>query len=245
MTTIIIQARLRSTRLPCKVLLSLAGKPLLYHVINRCKQSKLADKVIVATTKNPEDILISEMCKEWGVECFRGDSKNVSNRYYKAACTQKSDLVVRVTSDCPLVDPRIIDLCIKRIKLEKCSYISTSHEGNKAFPRGLDVEVFTIDALKTSSKLATRGYEKEHVTPYIWENKNGKFRICDPLWPEKGYIGGFRLTVDYFEDYVLMALLYKKFYRNGNISVKQVLSYLSKNMDLVKINASLKQKSIY
>ncbi|MBI2454501.1 MAG: glycosyltransferase family protein, partial [Parcubacteria group bacterium] len=176
-TAIIIQARMSSTRLPGKVMKNLSGRPMLWQVITRCQKSKLANQVIVATTERAEDAVIEELCRKMDIPCFKGSLANVLERYYRAATEIRADVVVRITSDCPLIDPVIIDLCLNEFAKNKYDYISNVLPGDRTFPRGLDVEVFSFSALKTAFEKATETLETEHVTPYIWQNKKGHFTI--------------------------------------------------------------------
>jgi len=245
MIAIIIQARMGSSRLPGKIMLNLAGKPILWHVVTRCEHSKFADKVIVATTTRKEDDVIEEFCQKNNILCFRGDSENVLSRYYEAAKKYGADIIVRVTSDCPLVDPQIIDLCIDSLVKNKYDYISNANPGKRMFPRGLDVEVFSFEALEKTHKLAAEDYQKEHVTPFIWENKNKNFVVGPVITAPPPYQGNFRLTVDYPKDLELIKKIYKKFHRPGKIiNTMWVVAFLHKNPKIAAINSHLKQKPL-
>ena len=173
MTGVIIQARMSSSRLPGKALMLLSGEAVLYHVVERTRRARCADIIIVATTEEPEDDKVAAFCAKRGYVCFRGPRDNVLERYFEAARTWRLDTVVRVTSDCPLIDPAIIDLCVERFQTSECDYMSNTAPGERSFPRGLDVEVFTFVALERADREAREPYEREHVTPYIHENKKG------------------------------------------------------------------------
>lgn len=244
MNGIIVQARMGSTRLPGKILMDISGKPMLWHVIKRCQRSKLTDTIIVATTTNKEDDKVEEFCKKNRILCFRGDSQNVLVRYYKAAKKFQLDIVVRITSDCPLIDPTIIDSCIRKFLKNNYDYISNANP-KRTFPRGLDVEVFSFNALEKAYKEAKEPYEKEHVTPYIWENKKKQFFIGPAVEAKGTYKRIYRLTVDYPEDFKLMQKIYQKFYKNNKMAdVGKVISFLDKNLQIAKINSDLLQKPL-
>lgn len=233
-----------STRLPGKTLADLSGKPMLWHIVNRCQWSKLADVIIVATSKNKEDDKIEKFCKKNRINCFRGSSINVLKRYYQAAKKFHVDNIVRITADCPLIDPVIIDKYIKVFSENKYDYVSNVNP-KRTFPRGLDVEVFSFKALKKAHLEAKKPYEKEHVTPYIWENLKGEFDIGDPVGTPAIYKSNYRLTVDYPEDFELMQNIYQRFYNNNKIiDVKRVISYLDKYPQVAKINSDLLQKPL-
>jgi spore coat polysaccharide biosynthesis protein SpsF len=142
----IIQARMGSDRLPGKVLLPIMGKPMLWHVVNRTNQSRLLNKVVVATTKKSKDDIITEFCRKNGISCYRGEEFDVLDRYYKAAKLYKADIVVRITSDCPLVDPALLDKTIKAYIENMKSLDGASTALKRTYPRGLDIEVFSFSA---------------------------------------------------------------------------------------------------
>lgn len=235
---IIIQARVGSRRLAGKVLKKLAGKEMLWHVVKRCQKAKQAQQVIVATSTSASDDLIYKFCKKQGFQVYRGSLNNVLNRYYKTAEYYKLDVIARVTADCPLIDPGIIDSTIRLYLKSKCNYASNIL--NRNFPRGLDCEVFSSAALKKANKKAASQEEKEHVTPHII-NHNKK--IAYPV--SKEYIGKFRLTVDEANDYKLLRHIYDKFYKkNSIIDVKKVIGYLKKNPKIANINKNVKMVAL-
>jgi len=235
-TGIIIQARTGSTRLPGKILLPLADMPMLWHVIVRCKKSKLVDKVIVATSTDAGDNPIEELCKQHGIDYFRGDLDDVLNRFKQCADTFNLDTIVRVTSDCPLVDPDIIDQSISMFNAHNdIDYVSNVLD--RTFPRGLDCEVFSRPALDEAHTKAMKQQEREHVTPWIVANKKTLVFVVAPA-----YHGAFRLTVDDTPDYLLMQKMYSIFYKQGEIiDTKTVIEYLNSHPELLE-NQSVTQK---
>ncbi|OGZ57351.1 MAG: hypothetical protein A3B96_01240 [Candidatus Spechtbacteria bacterium RIFCSPHIGHO2_02_FULL_43_15b] len=240
-TDIIIQARMGSGRLPGKVMKNLCGYPMLYHVVKRARGAVLADDVVVATTVLKQDDVVEKFCAENGIKYFRGSEEDVLDRYYSTAKCFDSDIIVRVTSDCPLIDPAIIDECIKKFAEHKgVDYLSNI--SIRTFPRGLDTEVFSFKALEIAHKNAEEKYEREHVTPYIWENKKGEFKIGEPVEASDEYRRDYRLTVDYGEDFQLVAEIYKALYNgSGIINVKDALLFLDKNPEIASINAHCEQ----
>lgn len=240
MTGATIQARMGSTRLPRKVLLPLAGEPVLYRVVERVKRAETVDSIVVATSVEREDDEIVSFCTSRGYDCFRGSRDDVLNRFFEAARARNFDTIVRITSDCPLIDPEIIDATVSAFQKSASDYVSNTAPGERTFPRGLDCEVFTFDALSRAQTQAQESYEREHVTPYIHENKNGAFKIGPMLVAPAAYARpDFRLTLDYPEDYELLRHLYERFYHSGKlVSVTEVIRYLDEHPEIAAINAA-------
>jgi len=193
-----MQARMSSTRLPGKVLKKVNGMTLLEYELKRLERSKTIDKIVVATSKNPEDDAIESLCASMGVDCFRGSLDDVLSRY--ADCANKypeHEIILRVTGDCPLIDPVLIDQVIKVFLEGEYDYASTVPLGKETFPDGMDAEVFTKSALLESAANAKLPYEREHVTPHM--RKSGEYR-CGGISADKNY-SGYRLTVDNPEDF--------------------------------------------
>lgn len=237
-TVCIIQARMGSSRLAGKTLKLLGDKPLLWHVAERVRYAKLVDSAVIATTTSTEDDAIFSFCKEQGLACHRGSVENVMSRYYEAARERGATAVVRVTGDCPLMDPATLDACIVAFQQGGWDYLSNALPGKRSYPRGLDVEVFTFAALEKAFLNAKETYELEHVAPYIWENKTGEFRISSivPAPPELAC--SHRLTVDYPEDFAMLEQVYRTLYKPGEIiSAKQVIAFLDANPEIALINA--------
>ncbi len=204
------QARTGSTRLPNKILKTIEGKTLLSIHIDRILRSKEISKLIIATTINKSDDEVVTLCNEMKVQSFRGDETNVLDRFYQAVKNEKADYVVRLTSDCPLIDAQLIDEVIKHTiknKLDYCANILL-----ETFPDGEDIEVMSFKALETAWKEADKNYQTEHVTPFIRENStfNGGTRFkSDNIKSEKNY-GSVRLTVDEQKDLDVMEIIIKK-----------------------------------
>ena len=174
---IIIQARVGSTRFPRKILQDVLGKPVLIRQLERVSYAKSFDKLIVATTLNPDDDVIEEICKNEGYEVFRGDENDLLDRHYQAGIKYNADYLVKIPSDCPLIDPQIIDKVIYFFldNLNKYDFVSNLHPAS--YPDGNDVEIMTMSALEIAWKNAKADFEREHTTPFIWDNpqrSNGK-----------------------------------------------------------------------
>lgn len=241
-TVAIIQARMGSTRLPGKVLMKLQGHTVLYHVIERVKQAKLIDEIIVATTTLSEDDVLVEQAELYGVRVFRGSSENVLSRYYEAARQSKAEVVVRITSDCPLIDPIIVDEVIEYYKNH--SYSIVTNAGNilnkRTFPRGMDVEVFSRKALELANQNTTIPYHLEHVTPYIYEVLNNTYYFNSALNHSR-----YRLTLDTVEDFELLTQIYNYLYINKHdFYLNEILHLLETNSKLNHLNNHIEQKTL-
>lgn len=208
----IIQARAGSTRLPRKILRNLpfGGKTtVLQQAIRRLKKSRRLGDIIVATTVGKEDNDIVDIARRERVKHQRGSNRNVLSRYYSAAKNNNLDVIIRVTSDCPCVDPQILDLMIERHIKTKSDY--TSNCVKRSYPHGLDIEVFNFDTLEKAYKNAKRDYEKEHVTPYIIRQKR-IFKITEIKAPKNLYAPNIRITLDTEEDYALLCAVFDYLY---------------------------------
>jgi len=235
-TDIIIQARMWSTRLPGKIMLSLAWKPVLWHDIERCKKCKNINDIIITTTTNSEDDIIERWCINNNVKFFRWSSSDVLNRYYETAKYFNSDIIVRITSDCPLVEPEIIDWLVQNFDTNIYNYSTNCLD--RVFPRWFDTEVFTFKSLEDANLYSEDLHEKEHVTPYIIKNWKVDRYVVD-----RWFYSDARLTLDRLEDYVLLNYIYDTFYYEDKIiDNKEVLIFLEKNKDVKNINLAIKQK---
>jgi spore coat polysaccharide biosynthesis protein SpsF len=238
MVFIIIQARMGSSRLPGKVLMPIGGKPAIRHVIDRACRCGNADKVILATTIDESDDLLAEYCEKNAIICFRGSHEDVLDRYYQAAIdigAKTGDYIVRITGDCPFIDPIVCDEVISLAKTPGVDYASNTIE--ETFPDGLDCEVFTFDALLRMHKDAVLQYEREHVTQHISRNKD-KFTMRNFRAPENHK--DERWTLDMPEDYDFLCKVYdgigKEFF-----DMQEMLEYLKLNPELKDINSNIKR----
>ena len=212
----VIQARLTSTRLPGKVLLPILDKPLLVRMVERVQSAKLIDRIVVATSTNEDDDKIEQLCVENNLTCFRGNLTDLLDRHYQAGKKFSADAVVKIPSDCPLIDPVIVDTVIKYYidNFDKFDYVSNLHPAT--FPDGNDVEIMSFTALEKAWGEAAKQLEREHTTPYFWENPD-KFRIGNVTW-ETGfdYSTKQRWTIDYEEDYQFIKKVYEELYKNNS-----------------------------
>ena len=242
----IIQARISSTRLPGKVLKELpfnSGITCLEQVIRRLKKSKKIDDIVIATTEDKEDNEIVDIAKKEDVKYFRGSKENVLSRYYFAAKKNNIDVVVRITSDCPCIDVDITDLTIDAHINKAVDY--TSNSLTRTYPHGLDVEVFNFNALEEAYKNATKYYEKEHVTPYIYKNPQ-KFKINIVKAPKELYASDIRITLDTEEDYALLCAVFDYLYpKNEYFNAYDIVNLFNKEKPWLKlINKKVVQKKI-
>ena len=238
----IIQARMGSTRLPGKVLKEVYGQPMLAHLVNRVRQAKTLDEVIVATTCQPDDDVIARLCKKHGWECYRGSADDVLDRYYQASLLFNGDIIVRLSADNPLIDPRIIDKVVRAHLDSGADYTYNSVEGH--FPIGLDTEVFSFKNLEKTFKESKQVYEHEHVTPYIYQHPE-LFRIQSIEATGKLRRPDLRLTVDTNEDLKLVQEIFKMLYKDGEMFyTEDVVDLLDKHTDLASINAQIRQKKL-
>ncbi len=240
----IIQARTTSSRLPNKVLLNLpynGNKTVLEQVINRVKESKYINKIVVATTINETDNKIEKLCESLQINCFRGSEDNVLSRYYEAATKYKADLIVRITSDCPCIDYKIIDKLIE-LHLNNNNDFSSNNQVH-SFPHGLDCEVVNYNILVEVFKNATEKYEKEHVMPYIYISNPNKYKIG--ILKDKNNNHDIRITLDTKEDYVLLCLIYDFLYEKDHYFDKDMIIKLFQRKNyLYEINKNIKQKKV-
>ena len=241
----IIQARTASTRLPGKVLKELpynSGITCLEQVIRRVKKSKKLNDIIIATTKEKEDNEIIDIAKKEDIKYFRGSKENVLSRYYFAAKENNTDLIVRITSDCPCIDVDITDLTIDDHINKMADY--TTNSLVRTYPHGLDVEVFNFNTLEKAYKNATKDYEKEHVTPYINRNPQ-KFKINIVKAPKELYAPDIRITLDTEEDYALLCAVYDYLYpKNKYFNAYDIVNLFIKKSWLKLINKKIMQKKI-
>jgi glutamate-1-semialdehyde 2,1-aminomutase/spore coat polysaccharide biosynthesis protein SpsF len=239
--TAIIQARMGSTRLPNKAMLKLAGQSVLWHVINRVKKSKLIDDIIVATTTNKNDNAIAEFAKSENINLFRGSESDVLDRYYQSAKKYDAEIIARITADCPLIDPRVIDKVISFFLKGNFDYASNTV--SPTYPDGLDAEVFTFDALKRAWGEAKTTVEREHVTSYLWNNPD-KFRISNVTSAVD--LSAMRWTLDEPRDWLFVKKIYSHLYNvKGIFYMKDILDLLRRKPSLQKINMGIQRNEGY
>ncbi len=234
----IVQARMGSSRLPGKVFFPILGEPLLLRMIERVNNSILKGKVVVATTTNAMDNAIYDLCANKKINVFRGSEEDLLDRHYQAAKEYKADVVLKIPSDCPLICPTIIDQVISYFMnhINEFDYVSNLHP--ETFPYGNDVEVMTFDALEKAWFQAKRKPEREHTTPYLWENPD-QFRIGNVEWESgKNFSKSHRWTIDFAEDYQFIKEVFEALYlRNSNFSFNDIISFVEVNPNVASINA--------
>ena len=234
---ILIAARMKSTRLPKKCMLMIEDQPLICHLIDRMKASKMADAVVLCTSENPEDAVLAEQAKKKSIPFVKGSKDDVMGRFLKAAEMVKADIIVRVTGDNPLTSPQFIDDAIKHHIKTGAEYTST-----KELPQGTKGEVISVSALKKAHTLAEDPNYSEYMTWYFTENA-GFFKTEKAPVEEALRRPQYRLTVDTPEDYKLVKQIYRRLYTPGKIiPLKEAVKLLDEHPELAKINANVKGK---
>lgn len=236
----IVQARLGSTRLPKKVLKKIKEKVVLDYVIERLGLCNSINDIVLATTTNGKDDVIERYAINRRIHYFRGSEEDVLSRYYEAAREYKADVIVRITSDCPLIDPEIVDEIIKKHIENKADY--TSNIIKRTYPRGVDTEVFNFNVLAETYNNADENYHREHVTPYIRERPE-KFKLQSIEAIEEIKRPDIRITLDTREDFELIKKILLHF-DDLSFKTKDVIDFLNKNPELLKINRNIKQKGV-
>ncbi len=237
-TVAIIQARMGSTRLPGKVLRPLAGDTVLGHVVRRVRQAKRLDGVCIATTESAADEPIVAESSRLGVSCWRGSEQDVLARYFGAAQASEADVIVRVTSDCPLFDGAVLDEMLAAFSATPgLDYMSNVQA--RRFPRGLDAEIFTFAALERVHREATRQHEREHVTPYFYQHSE-LFRLHSFVGKED--LSAHRWTLDTPEDWQFVEAVYAAL--GADFTTASVLNLLKARPELAKLNAHVEQKKL-
>lgn len=236
----VVQARMGSSRLPGKVLADVAGETMLVRVVTRLARARWVDAVVVATSTLPADDAVAEEAARLGVAVFRGSEDDVLDRYLGAARREGADWVVRVTADCPLVDPELVDGLVARFAEAGPDYASNSLE--RTYPRGLDVEVFTRAALETAAAEATSTHERVHVTPFLYQHPE-RFRLLSVTAPGGEDHSHLRWTVDTAEDLELARRLYRRLGGDG-FGWRDALAVVRAEPELADVNRGVRQKSL-
>ena len=234
-TTIMVQARTGSRRLPRKVLAKIEGKPMIWQIINRLKKVKLADQIILITTTKSEDKILLKIAEKNNIFAFAGSINDVLKRHFYCALKFKADPIIRITSDCPLIDPSLIDKMIKFYQKNNYDYVSNTL--SPTYPDGLDVEIFSFAILRKLVKLTKAKSDREHVTSYIRKHQN-KFKIYN--YQNRKDLSSFRWTVDEKNDLKFVRKIYAKKRPKLIFSSRQVLTILSKHPDLKEINKGIR-----
>ena len=227
----IIQARMGSTRLPGKVMRLLDGiNPSISFTVEQLKNCPNIDKIIVATTTNSEDNEIESFCKKIGIDVFRGNSDDVLLRYYDCARFHSLDSIIRITADCPLIDPSVVEKGISIFKNNDYDYVTNTYE--RTYPDGNETELFSFSALEKANSLAKLPSEREHVTPFF-KNDQDIFTMFN--FEHEENLSDLRWTMDYEEDAVLISTLLKKI-KNRPFTINKILKILKSEPNLKKIN---------
>jgi glutamate-1-semialdehyde 2,1-aminomutase len=229
-TVAIVQARMGSTRFPKKVMRTICGTPMIGLVLKRLSNAKLVDQIVLATSENPRDDMVAKYVQELGYTIFRGSEEDVLDRYYRAAKEAEAELVVRVTGDCPLIDPVIVDETIMMFLDSDVDY--ASNNAPPTFPHGLDAEVFTFQALEEAWGQSKTPQGREHVTPYITES--GKFRKANHSYATD--YSEERWTVDEPEDFEVVQKVFEYFNPEQDFSWLDVLSLVKKHPEWFMAN---------
>ena len=242
----IIQARMGSTRLPGKILMDIAGLPMLARVVERVRRAITVDEVVVATTEVSDDDVIARYCQDQGYPYVRGENLDVLSRYLKAAKTFKADIIVRITADCPLMDPHVVDQTVKAFLLAYPEAQFGTNRGlnqiERTYPIGMDVEVMTFDALEMAFREAKEPYQREHVTPFLYET-TGRFKKTSI--DSGGEYGAQRWAVDTAEDLVFVREIYARFDNRDDFGFDDLISLLNQEPELLEMNAQIKQKDMH
>ena len=237
---VIVQARMGSTRLPGKVLKHVLGRPLLHYLFERLRRITKAQNAVIATTKDPKDDPIVDFCNHEGISYFRGSEEDVLDRYLQAARFFSADVIVRVTSDCPLIDPELIDQVIEFFLNHQYDYVSNTQE--RKFPRGMDVEIFSFKSLEDAANQVTLQEEREHVTLHLYRHPE-RYSIGKFPWDKDD--SQYRLTVDTPEDFELISKILAALYPNNpQFNLKDILHLLQQHPEWAEINAHIKQKNV-
>lgn len=235
----VVQARMGSSRLPGKVLKGLGGQSVLARVVQRLRRSSLISEVVVATSVSSGDEAVVREAERLNVGCFRGSEADVLDRFYRAARAFHADTVVRITSDCPLIDPEITDQTIRAFLNEQPDYASNGLE--RTYPRGLDTEAMTAEALARAWRKANEPYQREHVTPFLYEHPE-LFRILSVT--NDIDCSAHRWTLDTPEDLEFIRAVYERFGDGDDFSWREVLRLVEREPALSQLNSHVQQKAL-
>jgi len=235
----IVQARMNSNRLPGKVLKDICGKSMLSRVVQRVNCATSLDKVVVATSDTIVDDSVENECHKLKVSVFRGNENDVLDRFFQASLVHKAEVAVRITADCPLIEPTIIDKVVQAFLSSDVDYASNTL--NRTYPRGLDVEVINLRALAIAWKNAIKPYHRVHVTPYIYENAD-LFRLLSIT--NSSDLSKYRWTVDTPEDLQFVRRVYEILGGNSQFSWNDILKLCESEPSIVELNCNIQQKPL-
>lgn len=238
----IVETRISSTRLPGKSMKRILGRPVLALLIERLKNVRLLDDIVVATTVKKEDKVIAKLSKKIGVKCFRGSEEDVLDRVLRAAKSVKADLIVEVLGDCPLVDPNLVEEGVETFLKGDYDYLSNALE--RTYPDGLDFQIYPVKVLEEVDALTNDPLDREHVTLYIYARpEKYKIKILRASgeldWPD------LAITLDTLEDFKLIKIIFETLYpKNPQFTAFDVVRFLRSNPELLKINKDVKRKTV-
>jgi spore coat polysaccharide biosynthesis protein SpsF len=235
-----IEARMSSSRLPGKVLLTALGMPMLQHLIMRLRAVQSLDGIIIATTTNSKDNILEEFANKIGVYCFRGSEDDVMSRVIGAGTFLNADVIVEITGDCPIIDPQIVEQTIRMFYANSADYVGNSHI--RSYPDGMDTQVFSLETLKKSASMTNDMLDREHVTLHIRNNPNIFSHLHLVAPPELNW-SGLGLTLDEPNDYELIKLIIEYFgNKNSLFTCLDVIKLLREKPDWVEINRKVIRK---
>ena|SRR3989338_7191545 len=233
-TTIMIQARTGSTRLPKKVLKKIEKKPMIWHLINRVKRIKSVQQIALITTKEKSDKVLLKVAKENGIIGFAGETSDVLDRHYKCAKEINANPIIRITSDCPLVDPKLVEEMLQFYLNNNYDFVTNTII--PTYPDGLDTEIFSFTALKKAAKEATKSYDREHVTHFFASHPD-KFKIYN--YQNKNDLSDLRWTVDRAQDLKFVRRIYSQMRPKKVFSMNETMRLLKKEPELLEINKGI------
>jgi spore coat polysaccharide biosynthesis protein SpsF len=233
----VVQARMGSTRLPGKVLKELGGESVLARVVERLRRSRSISEVVIATSLSPDDEAVVREAERLRVAIFRGSESDVLDRYFQAARAFHVEAVVRITSDCPLIDAEVTENTVRAFLNEQPDYASNALE--RTYPRGLDTEVMSVDALTRAWRTAKQPYEREHVTPFMYEHPE-LFKVLSVT--NDADFSSHRWTLDTAEDLEFVRAVYERFGNRSNFTWRDVLDLVEREPALSQLNCSVQQK---
>ncbi len=243
-TVAIIQGRMGSSRLPGKILLDITGQPMLMRVVDRVRRAKTVDEVVFATTTEASDDPVAEFCQAHAIALWRGSLPDVLDRFYQAARHYRAETIVRITADCPLLDPGLVDETVALFRSSGADFAANRLPPpyQRTYPIGLDCEVCTFTALESAWREATAPFEREHVMPYLYEVE-GRFKVA--VLDYKVNYGSLRWTVDTEQDLELIRQIYQRLSGNANFTWLDVLAIFEREPELAKLNAQVKHRTMY
>jgi spore coat polysaccharide biosynthesis protein SpsF len=240
--SVIVQARMGASRLPGKIMKTVLGKSMLEYQWERLKRVKLADEVVIATTNDRSDDVVIDLCQKLSAPYLRGDVNDVLGRYYEAAKKRESEIIVRITGDCPLIDPVVVDHLLAYYLSNKNRFDYVSNVIERTFPRGMDIEVFPFKILEEIHALATDPPEREHVTLYLRRNPT-RYRLGNFKYSKDESC--HRWTLDTEDDFRLIAKFIEQLYPvNPHFLLEDCLRFIKERPDLFKLNQHVSQKEV-